>query len=117
MSDQQQERVVKPPRLASPARPRQAQPVQGAPVDSEEAMRGLAQALGRVTVAYGPYEGEFDLAGKTVAYARENLTHVYNIDPQAMPVINGQPVQGQEVDRSLVVGERLEFMQDAGEKG
>lgn len=115
MSEQQQLTPPKPAKLASVAR--RSQVVEGQQPDSGDALQEVERVLGRVTAAYGPYEGAWDLAGKTVAYAREKLAPVWNIPPDALAVVGGQPIEGQEQQRILAPNERIEFMKDAGEKG
>jgi hypothetical protein len=121
MSEQQQQRPSKPIRPVAPAR--RSETAEGQSVDAEQALRERNEDLGHVQVAYGPHEGWFNVAGKTVAYVRENLAHVFNIPPGSLPVATMQGVRDTIADAQaeseyvLQPKSRLEFMADAGEKG
>jgi hypothetical protein len=67
------------------------------------------------TVACGPYEGSFQVAGKSVAHTRSLLKTLFNIPTDALPVVNGAPVVGE--DNLLSPGDRLDFVKDDGFKG
>jgi len=50
-----------------------------------------------VLVHHGIHSGHFPVAGLRVRDARATLTHLLNIDPQAVAVINGRIVREEEV--------------------
>lgn len=112
MSEQQQQQPLKPAKLASVAR----RVVEGQQ-PSDDPLQDVERALGRVTVSYGAYESGFDLAGKSVAYIRENLSHVWNIPADALAVIDGQPITVMENEQKVRANARIEFIKDDGEKG
>jgi hypothetical protein len=45
-----------------------------------------------VTVSYGIHQGRYPVGGMTVSEARQALARLINIDPSAVAVINGAPV-------------------------
>ena len=55
-----------------------------------------------VLVSSGIHRGRFPVGGMTVRAARQALTRLINIDPTAVPVINGQVV-----DEDTVLGAEL----------
>ena len=67
-----------------------------------------------VSVSYGVYQMELELAGRTVGQAREALASSLNIDPRSAALVNGEHV---EEHRTLQDGDRLEFVRLAGQKG
>ncbi len=68
----------------------------------------------QVTVISGPHLQSFPLANQTVSRVRSLLQGPFNIGPQAMVLVNGQPVSPEHVLRP---GDALEFVHHAGEKG
>jgi hypothetical protein len=46
-----------------------------------------------VTVTYGIHRGRYPIGGMTVRDARRTLQKLLNIDPSAVAVINGSPVE------------------------
>ena len=73
-----------------------------------------ATELGHVRVVHGIYTHNFPLAGMTVRRARQELSERFNISPEAMAVVDGNPV---DEDTVLCEGQTLNFVQHAGEKG
>lgn len=68
-----------------------------------------------VTIKNGVNSLNADLAeGTTVSVARERVRQALNIDPNAVPRIDGEVVEGSHVLRS---GTILEFVKASGEKG
>lgn len=67
------------------------------------------------TVTSGPYEGSFQIAGKTIALVRSLLEPIFNIPTDALSVVNGTPVTDE--DSVLSPGARLDFLNDDGFKG
>ena len=76
----------------------------------------INRSLGRVTVVHGAQEHPFDIAGKTVAYARQALATLYNIPPEAQARLNNVPV-ADEVSCVLTHNAILEFVKGSGQKG
>jgi len=70
---------------------------------------------GLVQVATGLYAERLPVAGRTVAQIRDGFADRLDIDPQAVPVIDGRRV----TDEQTVVdaGQHLAFVRYAGEKG
>lgn len=81
---------------------------------TEKASEAVEKALGKVQVIHGIYDSSFDIAGKTVAYAREQLGEMYNIPKDAQALIDGNPVAE---DTLLPQDSTLEFIKNAGQKG
>jgi hypothetical protein len=57
------------------------------------------------------------VTGQTVADLRLLLRHVFNIPADALPVVNGVPVESKEEDFAVPANACLEFVKDAGFKG
>ncbi|NOX56206.1 MAG: hypothetical protein GXP27_17535 [Planctomycetes bacterium] len=93
-------------RIQSPAFPAVPPPI------SEEEPE--AAGLGQVSVIHGIYTHSFPFAGLTVRRARQELSERFNISPEAMAVVDGNPV---DEDTILCEGQTLNFVQHAGEKG
>ena len=79
---------------------------------------GVAAAGGSgemVVVSSGLFHDRLPVAGLTVAEVRDRFADRLDIDPSATPVIDGEPVD----DENVVVrpGQTLSFFQYAGEKG
>lgn len=89
---------------------------------SEGHLRGLSRAKlasqttleSPVRVLYGVHALEASLAGRTVGDVRQALRQALNISPQAVAVVDGREVEEGFV---LLVGQQLEFVRLAGEKG
>jgi hypothetical protein len=71
-------------------------------------------AEGQVRVLYGVHSLEANVAGRTVAEIRTALQQALNISPRAVAVVDGHEVAEATV---LQVGQQLEFVRLAGEKG
>ena len=67
-----------------------------------------------VHVVSGVFSHSIPLAGLTVAEIRQGLTELMNIDTQAIPVVDGSPVEESTV---LTAGQVLNFVRLAGEMG
>jgi hypothetical protein len=68
-----------------------------------------------VVVTYGIHKGRYPIGGMTVADARRVLERLIRIDPTAVPVINGRPV-----DPTQRIGEHvtmLAFVKPSALKG
>jgi hypothetical protein len=81
---------------------------------SDQFAGGNATQDGRVEVIYGVHAHSLPLAGMTVRQARGELTERMNIAPDALAVVDG--VETDE-DTILRVGQVLNFVKHAGEKG
>jgi hypothetical protein len=70
-------------------------------------------------VAYGPHEQKVDVAGKTVEYVRQQLQHIFNIPPDALPVVNRDTVSDEAAEAAYVIppGARIVFLPTIGFKG
>jgi len=86
----------------------------GGPPDTSDANAKIDKALGKVQVIHGIYDAKFEIAGKTVAYAREQLDAMYNLPPGAQALLNGDPVGEGTI---LPADSTLEFIKQAGTKG
>ena len=76
---------------------------------------GTATATeGQVDVTHGVYAHSLPLAGMTVRHARAELEERLNIDPEAIPIVDGEEA---DEDMVLVEGQMLNFVKHAGEKG
>jgi hypothetical protein len=71
-------------------------------------------ALDLVEIVSGPYQDHFDIAGRSVGYARQALGVVYNIPPDAEALIDGRQAEDEAVLRPGVC---LEFIRASGRKG
>ncbi len=69
---------------------------------------------GLVKVSYGVHSLEAAIAGKSVGEVRQVLREPLNIDPRALALVNGRDVAASYL---LKVGDQLEFVRLAGEKG
>ncbi len=65
-------------------------------------------------ITNGVNELNSDLAGRTVGQVRSMLSQVLNIDPAAVPMVDGEQVGEEYV---LADGDDLEFVKAAGTKG
>src|SRR4051794_25474296 len=74
-------------------------------------MEGINQTIRCVQ---GANEQNLPIGGRTVAWARRNLADALNIDPEAISLVNGVPVDEYQV---LEVGDVLEFLRTSGRKG
>jgi hypothetical protein len=89
--------------------------VGGPTVDDDGFATTTAEANpGSVEVIHGVYAHSLPLAGMTVEQARVELEERMNIDPEALAVVDGAEVSGDEVLRE---GQVLNFVKPAGEKG
>lgn len=68
-----------------------------------------------VLCRHGIHKGHFPVAGLTVAEARRTLSHLLNIDPEAVAVINGQIVPEDHVIGNDV--SMLQFVKKSSVKG
>lgn len=70
---------------------------------------------GNVTVTYGIHKGRYPIGGMTVRDARRVLEKLVNIDPTAVAVINGQPVdETQRISENVTM---LAFVKPSSLKG
>ena len=69
---------------------------------------------GNVGVIHGIYTHSYPLAGMTVRRARAELSERFNIAPDALATVDANEVDD---DFVLTVGQVLNFVKDAGEKG
>ena len=67
-----------------------------------------------VNVSSGPYVEDLPVAGTTVGEVRKKFSDRFDIDAQAVAIVNGVPV-GEEY--LLNAAESLMFVRHAGEKG
>ena len=81
---------------------------------SDEFASNTAVAEGRVEVIHGVYAHSLPLSGMTVGQARAELEDRMNIDPEAIPVVDGRQVPE---DTVLHESNVLNFVKPAGEKG
>ena len=80
----------------------------GDPFDDAEPAAGMA------TVAHGPYAERLPVAQMTVAEVRRRFQDRLDVHPEAIAVIDGNPVD----DATRVqAGQLLMFVRPAGEKG
>jgi hypothetical protein len=84
------------------------------PYSDEFAATAVAATQGSVDVIHGVYAHSLPLAGMTVRDARLELDDRMNIDPEAVPVVDGHPA---DEDTVLAEGQVLNFVKHAGEKG
>jgi len=75
----------------------------------------IQKALGRVKVSHGSQEMEVDVAGKTIAYVRENLGTILNVTIDAKAWIDGKVVDDENT--ILLANSSLEFIKASGVKG
>jgi hypothetical protein len=78
----------------------------------------FADVLGRVQVLSGACDGKFDIAGKSVAYARQHLTPILNIDRDAPAFLDGKEISKHD-EEATILGENavLDFNKQSGVKG
>ena len=62
----------------------------------------------------GVYELQLDVLGRSVGQLRRDLRQALNIDPLAVAVVNGSPV---DEDYVAAPSDDLEFVRAAGQKG
>ena len=87
----------------------------GANSFSDEFATATAVATeGQVEVIHGVYSHSMPLVGMSVDRVRGDLSDRMHIDPQAVAVVNGEPVPE---DFVLAEGQVLTFVKPAGEKG
>jgi hypothetical protein len=68
-----------------------------------------------VVVSYGIHQGRFPIGGMTVRAARSRLQPLINIDPSAIAVINGAPVdENQRITADVTM---LAFVKPSAMKG
>jgi hypothetical protein len=68
-----------------------------------------------VTVSYGIHHGRYPIGGMTVGDARRALQRLINIDPGAVAVINGAPVdENQRITADVTM---LSFVKPSAMKG
>jgi hypothetical protein len=84
------------------------------PFSDEFAATTVAATQGSVDVIHGVYAHSLPLAGMTVRDARLELEDRMHIDPEAIPAVDGRPV---DEDTVLAEGQVLNFVKHAGEKG
>ena len=84
------------------------------PISDEFAATTVAATQGSVDVIHGVYAHSLPLAGMTVRDARQELEDRMNIDPEAIPVVDGREA---DEDTLLAEGQVLNFVKHAGEKG
>ena len=72
-------------------------------------------ARGLVQVATGLYAERLPVADMTVAEIRDSFADRFDIDPQAIPVIDGHRVTDEAT--RVEAGQQLAFVRYAGEKG
>ena len=70
--------------------------------------------MAEIKIINGVNTLDANLVGKTVADIRLMLSQALNIDPEAVPQMNGE-----QVDESFVLseGDELEFVKASGKKG
>lgn len=81
--------------------------------DGDDGGTNTEDEAGYVTVTCGGQSDVFQFAGKSVSWIRSHLREIYNIDPKAEPLINGQKVNEQAV---VEEGNHLEFVKQSGVK-
>ena len=83
----------------------------GVPDDAESPMTDTRNVL----VTHGIHRGRFPVGKMTIREARQVLEKLINIDPDAVPVINGSPVEEEQI-----IGENvttLSFVKPSSIKG
>ncbi len=84
----------------------------GNPDDGEPQTRADST---NVTVSYGIHHGRYPIGGMTVRDARQALQKLINIDPSAVAVIDGSPVdEDQRVSAAVTM---LAFVKPSAMKG
>lgn len=72
---------------------------------------------GGVLVHHGIHQGQFPVAGQTVAQARRILAPMMNIDPEAVAVIGGQIVEDEDERVITESAQMLSFVKRSSVKG
>lgn len=85
---------------------------QGPPDDPDDGFAGPAEP---VLVTSGLYTAPLPVAGRTVAEVRRTFSDRLDIDPEAVPVLDGRRVEDEAT--TLRAGETLAFVRYGGEKG
>ena len=84
------------------------------PDPSSDPFETSSASQGRVEVIHGVYSHSMPLVGMSVDQVRGDLSDRMHIDPQAVAVVDGEPVTE---DCVLAEGQVLTFVKPAGEKG
>ncbi len=63
---------------------------------------------------YGAEDATYDVAGRTLSEAQENLKDVLGVPKDASALVNGEPVSG---DYVLQANDDVQFVKQAGSKG
>ena len=71
-------------------------------------------AAAMATVTHGPYAEQIPVADMTVSQIRQRYGDRFDIDPDSLPYIEGEPVGDDTIVQS---GQVLMFARRAGEKG
>ncbi len=74
----------------------------------------LSASQGSVEVIHGVYSHTMPLVGMSIDQVRGELSDRMHIDPEAVAVVDGEPVSEELV---LAEGQVLTFVKPAGEKG
>jgi hypothetical protein len=74
----------------------------------------VEQSQGQVTVISGAHLQHFPLADMSIAHARVLMEQLMSLHPDSPTLVNGNPVENGYV---LQIGDTLEFVHHAGEKG
>ncbi len=75
---------------------------------------GSAVGTGLATVIHGTYDEALPVAQMSIAQVRSRFGDLLDIDPEATGMLDGVPVDDQEV---VQAGQVLLFMRPGGEKG
>lgn len=75
---------------------------------------GSGKSKQSVVIRYGIHKVEARVSGKTVGELRRTLSQPFNLDPNALALVNYRQVSDQKV---LQAGDQLEFVRIAGAKG
>ncbi len=84
------------------------------PDPSTDPFESFSASQGQVEVIHGVHSHTMPLAGMSVDQVRAELSDRMHIDPEAVAVVNGEPVNE---DFVLGEGQVLTFVKAAGEKG
>ena len=96
-------------------RPRRREPAPAEATPPRAQPRAIPEAVPRnVTVIWGPLVKEMDVQGMSVAEATELLRAPFGLPEGAVPLVNGAPARP---DQTLAVGDAMEWVKAAGEKG
>ena len=82
--------------------------------DDSNIRKQESQEENAVHVYYGIYMYALPLAGKRVSDARELFSQLDPVHPDAVPILEGEPVSE---DTVLASGQRLTFVRRSGEMG